>query len=194
MGVDAPTRARHAAALQIVSVERAMTATEQAFSAGELGYPNLIFDLSTARRLRRLAQPEAPPRLLELGVPSPLLAEVLSETAPSPGMGVSGLHLALQRRRALGPGTCLGYELVALELGGVLHSSACNDLGPALAERFGAQPNPWGLIDDLEVALRCAEALTNEALPCARLLWVPFALSTPSHAALPPTIGGAGRS
>lgn len=190
MGVDDDTRRRHARAMGVVDVEHAMRTVQDGMDAGALGFPNIIHDLDTAFRLQGLLQPGATPRLLELGVPRPLAESVLAETAPNPGMGTVGLHAALSQGQPLSPGTLLGYELVGIEHGGSLHSHACNALGPALADGFGVRPNRWGLIADADLALRCAAALTNEALPAAPLLWIPLGLSTPATAALPPIAAG----
>jgi hypothetical protein len=80
------------------------------------------------------------------------------------------------RRERLTTGRLLGFELLNLEDGLVLHTWLCNKLETHCANALGIRPNAAGCIETLEDAQRCREEISREEVGAEPGPWLPFAL------------------
>lgn len=146
----------------------------EAFDAGLLGWPHVIFDLDVARGLReRLRTGAEAPRILGIALPRDLV-ERFARDAHETGSGEPGVLTAL--RRGTPPpegGVTLGFDVLGWDWG-AFHSYICNGLETEFASALGIRPNANGFFDDLDDARQCADHANLATTGAEPGLWLPW--------------------
>jgi hypothetical protein len=144
-------------------------------------WPHVFLNLAAAQECRRRFLPEAF-RLLQTALPEELVSSFLSLAAPPlrqpdyAPMGETGAYQAVFRREHdLPSAERRGFEILGYDrYGGGFHSFRCFDFTKDFAD-LGVSFNRWGLIDDEDQALRCAELANrpeNRSCPDAWHSWL----------------------
>jgi hypothetical protein len=151
----------------------------QAFET-DFMWPNVFSSLTAARSFRQRFIPSGV-RLIGVGLPADLVDEFLGQAAPPPSPpgyapnGASGVYQLIQARQVLAPGgEARGYEVLGLGMAGDFCSFRCNQLAADFEREFGATFNGWGLIDDPQVARRCAEFAGRPEVGTCADWWHPW--------------------
>jgi hypothetical protein len=164
--------------LQTAAAEWATKNFQEAF-----GWTGVFYSLQEAEKAKDLFFPkDSNILLIGLGLPAEFTVEFLKYAAPPPSkegdapMGASGWFEVVEKLQTLPEGQFLGFELLNVEYGNVSHSWICNHLEVQFSETVGILPNRWGLIEELEDARRCCEAINAEKVGAEPGLWLPWAV------------------
>lgn len=147
----------------------------------EVGWPNVCFDLQTARLLRQqfIALNE-PIVIFGIGLHKSLQKRFCDYAKPpeqkegfAPN-GETGLYHAINLISALPEnGEVLGFEPASY--GYLLECSwLCNGLEKEIHEKLGVRPNEHGYIDDFETALECVSHISLDEVGAEPGLWLPW--------------------
>ena len=147
------------------------------------GWPGVFYSLEEAQAARKTFFPEESGLLLiGLGLPGEFVPEFLEDAAPPPPkegyapMGASGSYQLVKKLQPLPEGQLLGFELLNVEFGSPSHSWLCNHLEVHFSEALGIKPNRWGMIEDLEVAIRCCDEINDRKVGAEPGLWLPWGI------------------
>lgn len=147
------------------------------------GWPGTFYSLRAATEARATLIPASVDvRVLGLGLHEARLDEFLRSAAPAPSAegsapnGETGSFTMAARRERLAAGRLLGFELLNVEDGQVVHTWLCNKLETHCANALGIRPNAAGCIDTFEDAQRCCEEISRDEVGAEPGPWLPFAL------------------
>jgi hypothetical protein len=148
---------------------------------GLIGWPNIVFDLGTARQLVEQFLGELDDiKVLELGLHKSLIEAFCDEAEPSPQqpgfapIGRQGIHEAVLKRRPLALGGCIqGFEPLVFD-GSLSHSWLCNSLETSVSKHLDIRPNSFGMIDQFEEARACVEYISRDEVGAEPGLWLPW--------------------
>lgn len=145
----------------------------------KFGWPNVIWELDTARSLATtfLHCPEV--RILELGLHHEFVAMFCRDAEPEQHEGFApvgrqGIHEALlKHRRTSDRGTPLGFELLLSDRT-LSCSWLCNGLETVVAEQLHIKPNGTGLIETIDEAHPVTSFIAREEVGAEPGLWLPW--------------------
>jgi hypothetical protein len=148
--------------------------------AGEIGYPNVLRTLDTARDLlRRFPISRNGWNLLGLGLWRDNAASFVAEYAPiRENELLPDIAEAVSRELALDPsGQVIGYEVLAWEVNG-FHSWFCSLSNQDVSQELGIRPGPNGLLESYDDAVKIASAAVrpHDAAPFGSVAWYPWAV------------------
>ena len=145
----------------------------------QFGWPNVIWELETARSLAAAILHSRDIRILELGLHHDFAATFCRDAEPEQQegyapMGRQGIHEAiLKDRRTSDLGVALGFEPLLSD--GMLSCSwLCNGLETVVAERLQIEPNRSGLIETLEDGRSVASFIARDDVGAEPGLWLPW--------------------
>jgi hypothetical protein len=154
--------------------------TTERQSAGEIGYPNALLTLDSARDLlRRFPINRNGWKLLGLGLRRDNAARFVAEYAPSrENELLPDIAEAISRELALDPtGHVIGYEVLAWEVDG-FHSWFCSLSEKDVSRELGIRPGLDGLLESYDNAVKVASAAVqpHDAAPFGSVAWYPWAV------------------
>jgi hypothetical protein len=147
----------------------------EAFDAGRLGWPNVIFDLAVARELRsRFLAKSDELVLLGIALPRDRVDDFVEFAVPGPAEGEAGILAAIRRGAPLAHGgVASGFDVLGWDWG-AFHSYLCNGLEREFDAVLGIRPNGVGLFDRAEDARRCANHAQLDTTAAEPGLWLPW--------------------
>ncbi len=148
--------------------------------ANEIGYPNALRTLDTARDLlRRFPISRNGWKLLALGLRRDIAASFVAEYAPTrENELLPVIAEAASKELALDPsGHIIGYEVLAWEVDG-FHSWFCSLSKKDVSQELGIRPGLNGLLDSYDDAVKVASAAAqpHDAAPVGSVAWYPWAV------------------
>ena len=148
--------------------------------AGEIGYPNALLTVDTARDLlRRFPINRNGWKLLGLGLRRDNAASFVAEYAPTrENELLPDIAQAISRELALDPGgQVIGYEVLGWEVDG-FHSWFCSLSEKDVSLGLGVRPGPDGLLENYDDAAKVASAAVqpHDATPFGVVAWYPWAI------------------
>jgi hypothetical protein len=146
------------------------------------GWPGVFYTVAAALDARRrFFDSVSRLKVIGLGLPRSWLEDFVLEATPSPSpdgfapVGESGFLRMARRAEPLATGYHpLGFELLNLEMGHLVHSWLCNGLEVHCSEALGIVPGPTGLIDTYEEAERCLSEINKDDVGREPGLWLPW--------------------
>jgi hypothetical protein len=148
------------------------------------GWPAVFYTLDAALAARSRFFPNGDLVVIALGLPVRYRDTFVSQAtppAPDPGFapqGKSGYLDVIEKSRTVPhAAVVLGYEPVNVIFGQVDHSWLCNNLEKYAAENLGIRPSPTGLIESLDDAARCCEAIAGPEVGSEPGPWFPWLLA-----------------
>jgi len=149
-----------------------------AFDGGQFRYPHAFPDLGTAREcVRRLPGPGV--RLVGLSFPetaAAVLLEAFGRVHQEGGLP-GAYECVTERRPPADGGSPRGFEILGYVPTGQFESHRCHALEGDFQSKLGVSPNQWGLVDEADAALRCADYVNAlDGHTCADL-WLPGQLT-----------------
>jgi hypothetical protein len=148
------------------------------------GWPGVFYTLDAALNARSRFFAKGDLVVIALGLPARYRDTFVSQAtppAPEPGFapqGKSGYLDMIEKNRTVPQSTVvLGYEPVNVIFGQMDHSWLCNNLEQYAAENLGIKPNPPGLINSLDDAARCCEAIARPDVGSEPGPWFPWLLA-----------------
>jgi len=148
--------------------------TTRALDRGDFGWPNVFYELVTARLFAKEHLPTTEGlALLEIALPEGLVDEFLANATPASPMEGRGGHLcSIARRRAPGPGTEVGFDVLGFDHN-QFDSWLCHNMEREVFEKFQICANARGLLGRFHHAERIAE-FYREDPGTEPLLWLPW--------------------
>jgi hypothetical protein len=147
---------------------------------GGFAWPNVFLNATAAREFHRRFVTTAV-RLLQMSLPEKMLESFLALTTPPPQqpgfapVGSIGVHDALAQRVALaGLDGQRGFEVLGFDGAAGFDSFRCNALEDDFQRLFDVQFNRWGLIDDVDAAVHCAEFANGQGVSTCAIAWHPW--------------------
>jgi hypothetical protein len=146
--------------------------------AGEIGYPNALLTLDTARELLRRF-PIIPNgwKLLGLGLRRDNAASYVAEWGPlKENESLPSVAEAISKEFALDPsGNVIGYEVLGWEVDG-FHSWFCSRSEKDVCKELGVRPGSNGLFESYDDAVKIANAAVrpHDAAPFGSIAWYPW--------------------
>jgi hypothetical protein len=120
---------------------------------------------------------KAPARVLGVALPPDAASLLTSEYAEEYRDFQPGPYSCLSEGRIPDAGgTSRGFEILGYVSTGQFESARCNALESDFKAHFGVTPNGFGLVQDADDALRCAEYANGLDTTCAEL-WLPGLIS-----------------
>lgn len=154
-----------------------LTTTVTAAFGQELGWPNVILELETARALATTSLHLPDMRILELGLHHESVATFCRNAEPKQQEGFApvgrhGIHEALlKHRRTSASGIPLGFEPL-LSDGWLSDSWLCHGLETVVAKQLQVHPNRVGLIETIEEARSVTAFIARDDV--APGVWLPW--------------------
>jgi hypothetical protein len=149
--------------------------TSQFTEKKTLGWPNVIFDIETARELvKRFCEGPTPPTLLGIGLPFEMSGQFFESSRSdtrSSSDEVQGVPMALQRGLILPEeGDLLGFEALGYRSDGSFHSSKCYRSGSSRLHdvRF----NDFGYCMNMSDALLLCKIHSENT--AEQIVWLPW--------------------
>jgi hypothetical protein len=154
--------------------------TTEALRAGEIGYPNAIPTLNTARDLlRRFAISNNGSKLLGLGLRRDNAASFVAQWIPlQENEFLPAIPEAISKGLALDPsGQVIGYEVLGWEVDG-FHSWFCSLSKKDVRAELGVRTGANGLLESYDEAVKVASAAAqpHDAAPFGSVAWYPWAV------------------
>jgi hypothetical protein len=148
------------------------------------GWPGVFFTAVAANEARRqLFGDGSQVKVIGLGLPLQWVDAFIAEASPPPpadGFAAQGETGYLQMAKQLSPlaagSQWLGFELLNVEFGQIVHSWLCNGLETHCADALGIRPGANGLIETLESADLCRNEIAREEVGAEPGLWLPWLL------------------
>lgn len=132
------------------------------------GWPGVFYTLDAALDARSRFFSDSDLVVIALGLPLRYHAAFVSQATPAPPdpgfapLGKSGYLDVIEKDGTVpSAAVVLGYEPVNVTAGQLDHSWLCNHLEQYAAENLGITPGPTGLLQSLDDAARCCEAITR---------------------------------
>ena len=148
----------------------------EALAKAQIGWPDVIYSLETARELAgQFLHDTTDIVLFGLGLPRKYMSEFVEHSRPHGRHEFPcGLHEAVKKGFDLAPhGQVLGHEVLGFDGCGFC-SWLCDELETDVAREFGIKPNSYGLIETSEEAEKVAEYYSREEVPSEPLWWLPW--------------------
>lgn len=147
----------------------------------EVGWPNVCFDLETARLIRdQFIATTEPVVIFGIGLHKTLQNKFCDYAKPPEQkegfapVGETGLYRAIRTASVLQEGgKVLGFEPVSFDQSQE-HSWLCNELEKEIHRKLGVRPNENGYIDDFETALKCVDHISLDEVGAEPGLWLPW--------------------
>ena len=145
----------------------------------KFGWPNVIWELDTARRFATAFLHCSEVRILELGLHHDFAAVFCRDAEPEQHEGFApvgrqGIHEALLKHRQTSDGgTPLGFEPL-LSNGMLSCSWRCNGLEAVVAEQLDIHPNEAGLIETIDEARSVTSFIARDDVGAEPGLWLPW--------------------
>jgi hypothetical protein len=154
--------------------------TTERFSAGEIGWPNAMRTLKTAKDLlRRFPIERSGSHLLGLGLRKGNAESFIASLAPTREGGLlPDIAKTISQELTLDPsGRLLGYEVLGWEIDG-FHSWYCSLSRKDISEQFGIGVGANGLLKTYADAVLVADgaARPHDASPWGSVVWYPWAV------------------
>jgi hypothetical protein len=148
------------------------------------GWPGVFYTLDAALAARSRFFPDGDLVVIALGLPVRYRDTFVSQAsppAPDPGFAPAGKSGYLDVIEKNGPlpqsAVVLGYEPVSVIFGQMDHSWLCNHLEQYAAANLGIKPSPTGLIESLDDAAHCCEAIARPDVGSEPGPWFPWLLA-----------------
>ncbi|OJV63480.1 MAG: hypothetical protein BGO41_11690 [Clostridiales bacterium 38-18] len=144
------------------------------FERKELGYPNTIFNIDTARYLYdkyfsfidRI-------KLIGIGLEKKEANNYLEYNKPiGENEGELGIYQLLKKKILIDTSKIIGYEILGCDLG-ILHSVLCNKLETDIFDKLNMKPNKFGLYDSYDETLKACKFIREEC-DAENALWQPW--------------------
>jgi len=144
------------------------------FEEKKLGYPNVIFDIYTARYLyNKYFSSFDNLKLIGIGLKKDEANLYIEHNKPKGKNEVElGIYQLLKRKETINCCSFLGYEILGYDLGN-LHSYLCNKLEVDLYEKLNMKPNKFGLFNSYEETLEACKFIDEEC-EAENALWQPW--------------------
>src|SRR5258708_11647275 len=151
----------------------------------EIGYPNLVMRLETAREyMRRFTNGMTEMQLIGMGLHKEYLGKIAEIERLNPrridksgatvaGFEGGGFAQAVKLAKPVIPGEILGFDVIALR-DAIDHSWHCNGLALTGLREFGFRPNSIGLLDDRANAEKIARYAEEKFIEDR--IWLPLLL------------------
>jgi hypothetical protein len=178
---DKRKRAGQIWGLQDSDLDEFIKWTTERQGAGEIGYPNILTTLDTARELlRKFPICRDGWNLLGLGLRRDIAASYVAEYLPTrENEFLPEIAEAISRGSSLDPtGRIIGYEVLGWEID--FHSWFCSLSEKDVSQELGIRPGSDGLLKSYDDALKVASAAVrpHDAAPFGSISWFPWAIVT----------------
>jgi len=128
---------------------------DKAFNEKRIGWINVFNDLGTAKEFRdTFFSHISDIRLIGVYFAEPEISDLITEFKPrDENFGQLGLYENLMNRTPeveSARETFIGFDIIGIEMDGGYHTFHCHDISADLVEKFGLEPNEYGLFKEIE--------------------------------------------
>ena len=144
------------------------------FDKKQLGYPNAIFNIVTARYLYdKYFSYIDRIKLIGIGLEISEANNYLEHNKPiGENEGELGVYQLLKKKLLIDTSKIIGYEILGYDLG-ILHSVLCSNLETEIFDKLNIKPNKFGLFNSYEETLKACKFIREEC-DAENALWQPW--------------------